>query len=175
MEVVSERTQKEINKARALEEVESALRQLTSNLLRVVRGAGKPDYLNRDARAFVAAMDAHWEAAGCYASSYELQRTLDVVIDDELGDKIGFEENVKQYAMRGMIRASLQIVASRLVDQRTQESKGESDFFDAYNVLQEHRAQMRIQREKEVRAATPVRRKAPIKRKATGKPKVPKT
>jgi hypothetical protein len=141
---VSERTQKKIDIDRALEDVEYALRQLTSNLLRVVRGAGNAGYILRQAVAFTKAMDVYWEAAGRYLSSCELGRAVDFTIDEETHPSTGADEVTEQHALQGMIRASLQIVASRLADQRTHASKGESDFFHAYNLLQEHRKLMRI-------------------------------
>jgi cobyric acid synthase len=58
-------------------------------------------------------------------------------------EKIGFGENVKEYAMHSIICGSLQMIASRLVNQGTQEAQAQSDFFQAYNVLQEHRKEMR--------------------------------
>jgi hypothetical protein len=81
MDVGSDRTQKEIDTLLALERVEIALQELTSNLLRVVRGAGKVEDILPQVVAFTEAMDAHWEVSGCYASSHDLQQSLDILID----------------------------------------------------------------------------------------------
>jgi hypothetical protein len=177
---VSERTQEEIETAFALERVEIALHELTSNLLRIVRGAGMVEDILPQVVAFTEAMDAHWEMSGGYASSHDLQQSLDILIDEEFAEKISFGENVKEYAMHSIICGSLQIIcgslqmiASRLVNQGTQVSKGENDFFQTYNVLQEHRKEMRTRAQQEA-AAMGMKRKAPVRRKSATKPKAPK-
>jgi hypothetical protein len=76
--------------------------------------------------------------------------------------------------MEGMILGSLQVVASRLMGQRTHESKGESDLIQAYTALREYHQQQQIKWDAEAQAAMVMRRKAPVRRKAPTKPKAPK-
>jgi hypothetical protein len=67
VKLVSENSDAEIAENDALAAVEWALRDLAANILRVVRGAGKPYDLGRQAVEFANALVAYREAAGVYA------------------------------------------------------------------------------------------------------------
>jgi len=64
MRVVSENSETDIARSRALIDVECALRELAANTLRVIRGAGEPDELGEQMIKVLDAMFAHRDAAG---------------------------------------------------------------------------------------------------------------
>jgi hypothetical protein len=51
-----------------MEEVERTLRELTANLMRVTRGAGRPFQIGQQAQGLVEALIAYRDATGLYPS-----------------------------------------------------------------------------------------------------------
>lgn len=136
--LVVENSEKDLAKARALERVEAAFLEHTANLLRVVRGAGKPYLIGRQASELIKAMQDHWDAANCYPSSGELSDMLELRyrFEDQARDDDMFERAEHQ-----VVRASLQIAASRLAEQHMHETRGRSDMHDAMRRIEDIRAE----------------------------------
>src|SRR5688572_13208608 len=67
----------------ALNEVGSALRRLTANLIDIVRGAGKPLELSRDVDAFTAALAGFERAMGEHPKAWEYADMLRVTLEPE--------------------------------------------------------------------------------------------
>ena len=103
MRIVSENTeteiarhQAEIARDRAMNEASWALRELTANLLRVTRGAGKPYEIVRQAQALIEAMIDYRDAAGYFPSSDELADALSAERDPEFLERLS-DENLAEY------------------------------------------------------------------------------
>jgi hypothetical protein len=70
--VVAVNSESEIRRRRAAQDVEWPLRDLIANLIRVVRGAGKPYEIRRQLAAVLTAISDYRDAAGLWPSSDEL-------------------------------------------------------------------------------------------------------
>lgn len=126
MRIVSENSDGDIRRQRAEDALSWALRDLASNMLRVVRGAGKPYQLGREMIAAVEAMEAYRAAVGHWPPSDAISAMLSGKSTFDLKGLSDGEFN-KEHAQETMIRGALQIVASRLAGQRIQESSGERE------------------------------------------------
>lgn len=127
MKIVAENSESDIKRRQARDEVVWPLTELTANLLRVTRGAGKPYEIGRQAVALINAMQNHWDVVGQYPSSDELTVALDIDPSREFLEGGGEEFYEEVHAQQQVIRGALQIAASRLLSQRTQESAGERE------------------------------------------------
>jgi hypothetical protein len=124
IELVSNNSDAAVARQRAKDQVEYRLREMAANLLRCVRGAGKPFELGRQAASFTAALTSYYETVGHYPPSDELSRLL---LWDE-GRKYEHPDSVGRHdAERRIIRGALQIVASELLGQLTQRSAGSDE------------------------------------------------
>lgn len=139
VKIVSSNTDAELARRRALRDAEVALVDLTSNLLRIVRGAGKSYEVGRQAAAVVRAFQAHWDAANMYPSAGEIDEMLSLEREDFIFDRYGEAEAMRILAQRQIIRGALQAAASELVGQRTQQTAGEREMWQGINSVIEGR------------------------------------
>lgn len=171
MKVVSERSAEEIEaerkaqaQATALRAYEAALVNLTVNILRVTRGAGRAYEIGRQASALIEAMERHWDAFGHYPGTDDVHRALrfrDQERDPEYGS-----EQWRTDALQQIMSGSLQVIASRLAGQRTQVAAGEDEMRRGLNYYAEWREEVRRERaaeEKAYRAAARAKRKKPAR------------
>lgn len=161
MYIVSENTEAELAARRAMTEVEGALVQLAANILRVARGAGRGREIGDDAAAFVAAMEKHREVAGVSptAKLAPILRRWSEPLARLRGD-----DYWQAQAELQMVRGALQVVASGLLEQRTQERAGQQELAVGMNTI----AGLR---EAERRRLTAARRARRAKARAKPKPK----
>jgi len=131
--------------------VKWALRELSANILRIVRGAGKPEALARDLLEAVKAMSEYREVMGQGVAPWDITAMLDPDDSDlELRPgrhpELSPEDRKARYedgsawleeAMLTMRRGSLQIAASMLLGQNTQVRAGERELSRG---AQEHHA-----------------------------------
>ncbi len=108
----------------AAEAVRAALVDLTANLLRVARGAGRPEDIERQASWLVAHLVRHRELAGGY-DTFDFSAALDVGSDGGQPDERG---SMVEQAIQG----SLQILASRLLGQPMQVKAGSDELHSAF-------------------------------------------
>ncbi|SEL38983.1 hypothetical protein SAMN04515666_103602 [Bosea lupini] len=118
---------------------------MAANLLRVIRGAGRPGDLRMQLLHCLQTYEAHGEASGYYPMPEVVARMLDAdrpwppaaggdrreddwSADLDKAGELYFEQKLYQRKIR---KAALQIVASSLAGQRTQQSRGESDLMEA--------------------------------------------
>lgn len=163
--VVAENTQQQIDANWIQETVDSRLRALAANIIRVVRGAGRPDDIIDQCNDVLKAAIEFDEKAGRFASSHSVAAALR--LDHERIDDYDSFEGQRRLAMRQMMDGSLQVAASRLLNQLTQGRRGEADMFEAYRELEQLYQELRKKREAETRATrtkTAPKRK-PVKRK----------
>jgi len=159
MHVVSSNTPTDIAINRASEQIREALIDLAANILRVIRGAGKPEEIDHQALRFVRATIAHQEAAGClpHPSLYSTALFYD---ENERGDRRTDQDPQEHYLEERIVRAVLQLVASRMLRQLTHENKSKYEMAIATNDLSDIREAHRRRMHAELRAqAKPVRKK----------------
>lgn len=145
MRVVSENSDEEIAKRQAERQLGFELREMAANLLRVIRGAGRPGDLRKQLLQCLQTYEAHGEASGYYPMPEVVARMLDAEKPwpvQEEGDHRGdawpadFDEPGEHAFMmrryeRRMQKAALQITASTLADQPMQVSRAERDLGNA--------------------------------------------
>lgn len=124
MELVSNNSPKEVAHARHMVEVAWTLQQLTANLMRVTRGAGKPYDIGRQAEEFLDALRAYQKDVGHFPSSYDIGATLSAKHPPEVLVRLSDEHMDEVEAELSIIKGALQIAASRMLRQRPQESAG---------------------------------------------------
>jgi hypothetical protein len=93
--------------------VQRALIELTANLLRVTRGAGKAWAIGDQAVALVKAMAKFQEITGIWPTA---ELANEISSWDELPSYLTKDEDIEHhYAEQAALRGALQIVASRLL------------------------------------------------------------
>jgi hypothetical protein len=124
---------------RARHDVMAALVQLTANLLRVTRGAGRPGAIIPMAMEFIEACAEYRNAAGLnpapeyLAEALMWQRDFEYIMRFDEFNQAHIEADEK------MARGALQIVASRLLGQNTQESAGHNELYQGMHEWEEIR------------------------------------
>jgi hypothetical protein len=139
--VVSEQSAEDIRKSRAKDGLVDPLRVLTANLLRIVRGGGKPVELLRQMERCAISIREYALAHGHLPSAPTIHHILDCEaaqleyrpwIKEALAEELRRWEDDgsldRKEAERRIRNASLQIAASMLLDQMTQCSVAEYDF-----------------------------------------------
>lgn len=169
--LVAENTRQQIDVNMLQERVDYALRELAANIIRVVRGAGKPDdIIDQCNDVLKAAIDYH-DKGHRFVSYHTVAEALRLDRDDI--DDYDSYFGRRKLAIRRMVKGSLQIAASRLLQQQTQVHRGEAELDDGFIELESLREERRKQREAAERAArakAAPKRKV-VKRKATTKRK----
>lgn len=161
LRVVAETSEQEIKQQRAAARLKGPLRDLAANLLRIARGAGKPDLLqDQMARAFTA-IDDYRSAVGYAPSDGEFHEALRFETDSA-GDQL-------DHGMKRMRSGALRSVASMLLGQSLQASHGDNEMWDAFYAIERHREEMRQERVRAARAEKKSQ-KAPGPRTGTRKP-----
>lgn len=169
MKIVSENTEADIARERAMQRVRNELQEITANLIRVVRGAGRPHEIARQSLALTEALTAYQAAAGMLPLGDDLAA---VIQPEEPGlHDWRAEDQVRHYARQRVIDGALQVAASRLLGQLTQERAGEREMHDGMVQIEEMRAATRARAKEEARAYKAAQRAKPVRRKRPTKPK----
>ena len=124
----------------ALMEASIAAGQLFANLLRVARGSGKPHEIVSHAANLVSACDRYFEIKKRYPGE-EISRDL-----RELLWYHGGRSDDWGHGLNLMMRGAMQMSASRLLSQLTQERAGESELIDGLAIIEGIRAKNRSER-----------------------------
>jgi hypothetical protein len=114
----------------ASDAVRWALTDLAANMLRVCRGAGRPWDIGPQCSDIVQAYERYREAHGCYPSSDEVQAAVAVPRDEQTPDRD------YEYAVQDLVAGSLQLAASRMLGQRMQIARAETQLRDGFNGMQ---------------------------------------
>jgi hypothetical protein len=167
--VVAENTRQQIDAKMLQERMDYVLRDLAANIIRVVRGAGKPDDIVDQCNEVMKAAIEYHDKTRRFVSSQSVAWALHLK-PERIRDYDSFEGE-RQLAMRQMIDGSLQVTASRLLGQLTQERRGESELYEGFRELRAIYDEARKRREAAERAnqaKAPPKRK-PVRRKAKKK------
>lgn len=121
LRVVSETPEIEIKRKRAEEDLDLPFRELAANVLRIVRGAGKPEDLLDQMQHAIDVSAQHRQVHGAWPAPSTLAEILRLD-DPNIGSEVGLIR-----ATHPICRASLQICASRLVQQDTHRRTAEND------------------------------------------------
>lgn len=147
MEVVSSDPE-DVERHRLGHEVRWAARSLLANLLRVSRGAGKPQDIEEQLNKLHFAIEDLRSARPREPIGFLLASALDIS-----REYTGSEERNRrwQHAQDTIVHGAMQVIASRLVEQRTQESAGTAEMMNGLREIEEIRAE----NQKAVRARVP--------------------
>jgi len=119
--LVSENSPEDLKRVDLEKRITILLRDLTANLMRVTRRAGKPHRVEADIRALADLLDEYRALTGRGLSSSCYISVLD--LDHKLPDDIPIKSNA-DHAVDSMVLGALQVAASKLVDQPMQEQRG---------------------------------------------------
>ncbi len=170
LSVVSQRSQNQIDTAHAQHRFDRAVIEMAANIIRIVRGAGKPHELIKQCADVVNRAVDFDDVSGRFPSDYSISIALDPPKDPlEYHDDYWFARKI---AHQSMIRGALQVAASRLVGQSLQERSGENEMENAFNTMIRAVEDLKKKRAMEEKAS---RRKPAAKTKAAKrKPAGPK-
>ena len=135
MRVVTDNSDADLAHRRAMADVSHALRELTSNLMRVVRGAGKPDDIFRQTQTLAEAFVRYYEATGLVVPADELSTILSIEHEPQLPAHFSGLERDRLDAGQAVIGGALQVAASRLLDQKSQETIGQGEMFEGVRAI----------------------------------------
>ena len=152
--IVATNTEADVAHVRAIQNVSWAVRELAANLIRVVRGAGRPDDIVDHAVAFTKAMVDYQEAVGSWPSGHDLSVSLSIRQDGEWKRQLDDDELDRLLAEGHVIRGALQIAASRLLCQTTQERAGDTQMGDGVRQLERLNAELQRKNRVATRAAS---------------------
>jgi hypothetical protein len=134
--------------------MEHELSILAANMLRVMRGGGKPKHLHGQLVAALSAMNDWVEVLDRDIPQSEIYACLSMPLDETLrrnqladhqitdGDVARWREDGTtdmQLAIETICRGALQVVASRHLDQFAHETIGETEIFDGIAALEKAR------------------------------------
>ncbi|ESZ50966.1 hypothetical protein ACYG9R_09145 [Mesorhizobium sp. RSR565B] len=126
-----ENSQRDIDRESAKREIGWPLRELAANIIRTVRGAGKSYEISEQCGAVVEAFRHYREMVGHWPASWEIEQALSIRRDSYSGGNDEAWE--REHARETILRGALQVTASRLVGQNTQEQRGRSEMMDGVN------------------------------------------
>jgi len=129
----------------ALNEVGSALRRLTANLIDIVRGAGKPLELRRDVEAFTAALEGFERVMGEQPKAWEFADMLRVHLEPE-DNPTSEEEMAERYARHAILQGSLLLAATRLLGQEAEAAAAYAGLHQALSGLEETKQRIKKRR-----------------------------
>jgi hypothetical protein len=155
MRTVSENSEADLTRKRASAQVAWTIRELTANLLRITRGAGKPYEVMQQMADLAEAIRGYRAVTGLSLYPDEFARALDVSNDPGTMQHWSAEDRHRDDAEERIIRGVLQVVASRLVNQKTQEAIGRNDMFDGLRDLEDLRTEARKARARDARQLSP--------------------
>lgn len=172
MKIVATNTDQEIAAARAAEEASVAISDLTANLIRIVRGAGRPSDIRAQVLRLATAIEDHREIA---ATTPIADMVAAIRLSGELsqtGDAADHEVE-RSLARQAMVHGALQYAASAIVDQRTQQAAGESEMMRGVSEFERILAEKRLEyaklrRPKRVKSAKAMMAKVRKRTKASG-------
>ncbi|CAD7044637.1 hypothetical protein REJC140_03846 [Pseudorhizobium endolithicum] len=132
---------KRIDRRRGLEELQWPLKELAANLIRVTRGAGRPEELGAQCKAVVEAYSSFRAVSGSWPTAAEISDILSIA--DEVPKGLTPRTREWEEALDEVMLGSLQRAASKILGQNTQARAGESQLFEGLKTLERQREENR--------------------------------
>ena len=153
------------DRERCLWHLDHYTRELAGNMLRIIRGAGRPHQLMDQIIALYREMENAPPGTTCGAVTETMQEALRSGKRDPERDTFGDE-------LADMEGGALRAVAGRILRQQLQASAGERELLDGYYQLERGRRQLREEREAAERAYRSAQRalRSKPKKRVTKKP-----
>ena len=130
-----------MDKAWAMEAIEWPLRELTSNVMRISRGAGKPYEILKNCCQVVQRFQEYRETVGFWPSTSELQQILSFR-DPRLKDyRLPYDEMAN--AVEDVVSGALRMAAGRLLFEKLQADHGNKELIEGVNRIEQHRKELR--------------------------------
>ena len=168
--VVTSNSDDDIRRHRAMSKVRWALVELAANMLRVIRGAGRPHEIGEQTIAVLTAMETYRKDVGFWPDANEISDSLSFYERPNWFGQISPPDQERWYAERTVMRGALQSIASSLLGQRTQETAGHHEMYQGINEIGRLRAEERARWAAEIQASRADKRRA---KKSTRKPAKP--
>jgi hypothetical protein len=167
MDLVSTNTDQDLKQRQATAHMAYASKQLAANIIRIVRGAGRPFQLGDQCADFLNAAQAYRAAHGVWPTE-EMHDWLSVSSTAEERERVDDAYAERVWATDDIIAGSLQIAASRMLGQRAQEAAGKREMAHGIDAREKAREAMRsaLRQETKKREAAD-RRRSPKKKPAT--------
>ncbi|MGY3472477.1 hypothetical protein [Bradyrhizobium ottawaense] len=157
LRVVSEQSEAEIRKQRVHDQLSRDLRRFAANFLRMTSGSGKPLELLAQLEKLSACIreyrDAHDGALPAPKVIHQILNAREAKLEYRPWIKEISESERQRWeadgtfdreeAIAGIVRSGLRMVAAELVDQLTQHSVAETDFYESIRRLDEAREKTR--------------------------------
>jgi hypothetical protein len=150
LKVVSERPAEEIKKQKAAAALERTLKALTANLLRTVRGAGRPEQIVDHAEAFAYSFVEYCKETDEMPEASMLREMIAFRGDPRSEEDGRFEHAVLE---NSICQHALQVVASTLLDQKMPRDHAMRELRAAMHIIEDRLAEKRKQRRRAPRAA----------------------
>jgi hypothetical protein len=163
LKVVSERSEQEIKQQGAAAARKDALRELTANLIRIVRGAGKPDFIAEQLRDVAQAYADFNDVYGRPLWSDECSAMLSFSMPELPNNDDLANDLISEHAL---CREALQVVASTLLEQELQRKQALGDLLSTLNARESRHKLRNMQRRRKTKRnkrAQPVKADSPIK------------
>ena len=151
----------ELRRREAQDRVAGPLRELAANMMRVARGAGNPQDIGRQCVEVVDAYKQYRDLTGEWPDSGSLHTILSV--ENEVPDRLSADGQAWKAGENEIVRGALQIAASRLLGQRTQEAAGWREALDGWEPIEAQRARNARLSERAARATPKPRRSRDVK------------
>ncbi len=141
MKLVIDNSEADIEKNRATSRVEGSLVRLTANLMRVTRGAGKPEDVIDQVCAFIKAASEYEETTGSFLDSNIIANCLRLGWGLSREEKRSLSRESAAFALaeETICGGALQMVASQLLGQNSHSQMGNRELYDGIAELEQAR------------------------------------
>lgn len=150
LKVVSERPAEEIKKQRAAAALGHTLRTLTANLLRIVRGAGKPEQIVDHVEAFARSFTEYCKDTDEMPDTSILRGMIGFHCEPSSDDGDRFNDGLLE---NSICRHALQVVASTLLDQKIPRDNAMRELRAAMRLMEDSQAKRKKRRRQAQRIA----------------------
>jgi hypothetical protein len=166
LRIASEQTDQELAKQRALEDLSWPARQMVANMLRVMRGAGRPYDLPEQVVDLAIAI----QAAGRHTNAWYIGQALSELLTSALPRR-EYAEDFDNFE-RTIAQGSLQLLASTLLGHIPQKAAGSREIFEGIRERERYIERMHAKVEEERAAEALARAKRVLSRRTKKKARV---
>ena len=132
MKLISSQTEQQRQAAEAQREFERSLKELAANIMRVTRGAGRPEDIVSQILSCMEALRAHHDAGGDVIA-IDTGPMLRLPARTTASDNYAARE--RERGLEQVVDGALQVAASQLLDQGTHRSAGERHITDGVRAI----------------------------------------